>query len=897
MSGPSHSARLSKRSRPSDAAQDNMTLSKDERIKRRRTSRINANKLEGDSESTEHSSAAPMANGPPYTRDPKKPSGPVSWMLSAPVAGRYINVDPILTDDEKYLFVGLETAVHVYSVATSCLLRTLQLSANQSVIGFGISRANQEHLFIFTSTGAVSKWHWLTGKQVSHWETGHKVISVSQYLQAYESSGELTLLALRECKNGKREVAVIPLGEEELHQTVILETSVRLEHIKCTLDGTAVIAYGAHRVYIGTENLDQDDPGSLQFTWRDISSPFNMTSLDIRHSPRTAVQNSGNEKGSADIEVTMGGSDGSILICHDILSCLDNGEQFEGGRNHFFRRLHWHRDPVNVVRWSKDGNYLVSGGHESVMVLWQLDTGRKQFLPHLSSPICNIVVSQSGNSYVVKLADNSIIVLSTRELQPFANITGLQTCPQVGKSKPGTHMLPTPRAAKLHPRHPDRLLICVPASRQVTREGLHLANSCVLQTYDIRSDNHISRQALSRTNTTTLKVGPEGSLVVAPTVTHLDVSWDGKWMATVDSWSPYSYDVEALDPNGARANASFADSQEIYMKFWRYDDPSGLWELVTRVDGPHFMDKGPVSVLDLASRPLSHEFATIGCDAVVRLWCLSSRHRSGLSAERDAESLETWKCRNTVDLKGYIAGDMSSYLTTASMAFSQDGSVLAVCLQPALFANQGTTVLVDVRNCTVRYSRVGLHVGELCAVRFSGCHLIIASKQSLTVWDTVGDIVRTPGFLEEAGCAYSDRAQRLLAVDPNTQSFAVATQQSHNLGTSRKRKCRIHVYDVQSLSLLGQFSLQECALALLSDSQSGDYIIVDTSANVRRVSCNNKSRVTQVQKALELNSDMLRLFGSQPLGSKYNNFSQELTMGNNIDTTSLQNRELAGIFC
>ncbi|KAK2068193.1 hypothetical protein P8C59_002850 [Phyllachora maydis] len=39
--------------------------------------------------------------------------------------------------------------------------------------------------------------------------------------------------------------------------------------------------------------------------------------------------------------------------------------------------LHWHRTCVHSVKWSRDGNYLVSGGEESTLVLWQMDTGPK----------------------------------------------------------------------------------------------------------------------------------------------------------------------------------------------------------------------------------------------------------------------------------------------------------------------------------------------------------------------------------------------------------------------------------------------------------------------------------------------------------------------------------------
>ena len=70
---------------------------------------------------------------------------------------------------------------------------------------------------------------------------------------------------------------------------------------------------------------------------------------------------------------------------------------------------------------------MISGGKETVLVLWQLDTNLKQFLPHLSAAIESLAVSPKGTLYALRLSDNSVIVLSTAELEPIANIVGLQS--------------------------------------------------------------------------------------------------------------------------------------------------------------------------------------------------------------------------------------------------------------------------------------------------------------------------------------------------------------------------------------------------------------------------------------------------------------------------------------
>jgi NET1-associated nuclear protein 1 (U3 small nucleolar RNA-associated protein 17) len=82
--------------------------------------------------------------------------------------------------------------------------------------------------------------------------------------------------------------------------------------------------------------------------------------------------------------------------------------------------LHWHSHAVAALTYTPNGAYLLSGGEEAVLVLWQLHTGKKEFIPRVGSPIVSIAVSPANEreeEYVLGLADASHAVISSATLK------------------------------------------------------------------------------------------------------------------------------------------------------------------------------------------------------------------------------------------------------------------------------------------------------------------------------------------------------------------------------------------------------------------------------------------------------------------------------------------------
>jgi NET1-associated nuclear protein 1 (U3 small nucleolar RNA-associated protein 17) len=82
--------------------------------------------------------------------------------------------------------------------------------------------------------------------------------------------------------------------------------------------------------------------------------------------------------------------------------------------------LHWHAHAVSSVAFTTNGAYLLSGGEEAVLVIWQLHSGKKEFVPRVGSPIKSVVVSRSSaaeEEYLLGLADASFAFVSSATLK------------------------------------------------------------------------------------------------------------------------------------------------------------------------------------------------------------------------------------------------------------------------------------------------------------------------------------------------------------------------------------------------------------------------------------------------------------------------------------------------
>ncbi|KAI0405794.1 WD40 repeat-like protein [Xylaria palmicola] len=773
------------------------------------------------------------------------------WSVSKPVGGRMLDIDPILTEDEKHLILAYNTSLQVFSAPESLLLRKVQLPLSRvdgrrdQIAAVRPSATSPNLLWVASYGGSVWLIDWTTGVGSEEHITLdcdrlHDVFVDSA--QVGESVKDILYVSVRKEKSWH--IVAYDLRHLELlgSKTIFSHTSA-IENLRVAHHGHTFAAYSERNIILGSRKHDVvssfDD---LIYDVITLDASDDITCLDIQVTSRVHLtRRSQREASDAPvIDIVIGCARGALLVYRDLIPqirLLNTPKT----RHHALqpRKYHWHRRAVHAVAWSRDGNYILSGGSESTLVLWQVDTQKIDFLPHLSASIQNIVVSKRGSAYALHLDDNSAMVLSTAEMKPITYISGVQAMlsprpisKDDGVKRIGQHVSDrlTSIPAAMSPSNPSQMLLCVGNGQQLSYSGSG-PSMPLMQALDLTTMQSVSRQALTRTNPTDVNVTSRGYPITEPRVTGMKYSRDGRWLITTDEWQPPSRDVDSLE-------GSASERRESHLKFWSVSAENQSLELMTRIDAPHH--SGQVeTIFDLAADPKSDRFATIGGDGMARLWQPTIRQRDGLLIKgKKGRQLYSWSCSQVISLYGNeTTADLDipneSFRGSGAIAFSEDGSVL-VC---ATVQEHGTIVqVVDTESGKIRNSLNGLIKGAVQGISILSTCLIVLSD-ALMVYDLVLDELRygvqlriAKGSKPEDAHGAGASLMTHLAADFQTGRFAVTVARA-KLGSSRVCS-ELAIFSTDGCEPELVESFPGPITSLVSSTGSTGFLVLDSAAQL-----------------------------------------------------------------
>ncbi|XWS28111.1 hypothetical protein CRYUN_Cryun25bG0037300 [Craigia yunnanensis] len=335
---------------------------------------------------------------------------------------------------------------------------------------------------------------------------------------------------------------------------------------------------------------------------------------------------------------------------------------------------HWHPAEVNVLSFSSDGAYLYSGGKEGVLVVWQLDTGKKKFLPRIGSPLLYFVDSPDPTLSSISCADNQIHLLKMPSMGILKTISGIKApCSYPEMYKGFGNGIAFDQTAGL-------VAFCT-------------ENYCI-QFYSLFDDRGMSEvQACERNH----QPGNDVTVIV----TAVALSLDGSVMST----SEVNLAEEGI-------------GGLVCLKFWASESQNKEFSLSTIVYEPQ-RDAGISAVTFHPSGHMAVSSSFGGDFKIIQVWICNNEN-----IQNDQMRLNSsWTCHavGSYDFQNYMQF-LKKPMTAA--AFSADGSVLAVAAETLItlwnpYKNVLFSVLGETLTPIVTLSFVGKSDNLVAASRGS----------------------------------------------------------------------------------------------------------------------------------------------------------------------------------
>lgn len=283
---------------------------------------------------------------------------------------------------------------------------------------------------------------------------------------------------------------------------------------------------------------------------------------------------------------------------------------------------HWHSSRVRFLKFSSDGAYLFSGGLEGVIVVWQLDTGKRRYKPRLGSPLLFFVDSPDSSISCVSCTNNQVYLLKMPNMEVMRSIAGIKL-PIASTSLGGSDR-------SVYGFDYTNRLVAIPTE-----------DYCI-QFYDLFENTEVSELQVCQRN-----FQPVDDITMYISLVSLSI--EGSLMCTVDVKLPE-------DELGGL----------VTLKFWNHGSSAGNYFLSTVIYEPH----SDAEVSAVAFRPGRNMAVSSSFGGNFKVWVQSLSSQS--SNEKNCAG---WRCQSVASYK-------KKPMTSA--AFSADGSVLAVAAESVI---------------------------------------------------------------------------------------------------------------------------------------------------------------------------------------------------------------------
>ncbi|KAI0566014.1 WD40/YVTN repeat-like containing protein [Gracilaria domingensis] len=344
-------------------------------------------------------------------------------------------------------------------------------------------------------------------------------------------------------------------------------------------------------------------------------------------------------------KLAVGDEKGVIWIYHDIakaLVLLKRGRNILRPNSFNVSRLHWHPSAVRALMFCHQGQVLLSGGNETVLVSWQMgrtNFGVRTFIPRLTAPIIGIAVSPDENLYATTHADNAVRIIDQRTGVLMETIRGVASrLLDISVDNP-KHLL----SSRVDPSSVENFGA---TTDRTNPSRLWLAGTGpTIQLFDVNRGEQIDEHAVAPKN-----------IIYEPTEKSKTKSHPDQLLVTLVSVHKKVNLIATIDHQDLRtADTEFyAAKRGVYnLRIWNRE-ADGELRLVAVINEPHGSGN---PVTSMSFHPRLPCLSTTSSCGTARLWMLTGSETN------------SWRCESEKIYKD---------LPCNAVAFSEDGSLQAI---------------------------------------------------------------------------------------------------------------------------------------------------------------------------------------------------------------------------
>ena len=276
----------------------------------------------------------------------------------------------------RFLILANRSTINVYSTANSLLTITITPKVDEAlrpharIITFCVSPTNPEFIWVAYADGAIYYINWMTGVGADeYWSisaTGCIHMTVASMISGGRRRDVLFTTEVSDVAWRITAHELAPPGSSlSTAARTIYASAHKVNFLKTANEGAVIVASAGNNVILGAlKSNEYDTIDKIKYEFHVFESTDFISSLDVRCSDPTEETNKARPtKGKKSrvplpiVDVVVGDVKGSIFVHNDLLRNLFQVDKSADVSSISLipRKLHWHRQAVQSVKWSLDG--------------------------------------------------------------------------------------------------------------------------------------------------------------------------------------------------------------------------------------------------------------------------------------------------------------------------------------------------------------------------------------------------------------------------------------------------------------------------------------------------------------------------------------------------------------